>query len=193
MTDSTIFPARGSSKCLAIYSGVSHELVSQRLRAGEIVGCGSSVPALTQADIDQTPRIVAQMGPEPFVQAMLANPDFDIIVGGRSYDPAPYIAWCAYNALVQKVGNMCKILEKAVMGGFAHMGKLLECGAQFATPKSSAALSYIYRDGTFDVIPLEPEAKSIPRSAAAHALYENARPDILKGPGGSHGSYKSRV
>ena len=182
MTD-RIIPSSWKLKVLAIYSGVSHEVVSQRLRAGEIVGCGSSVPALTQADIDQTPRIVAQMGPEPFVQAMLANPDFDIIVGGRSYDPAPYIAWCAYNALVQKAGSI-QDLGKAVMGGFAHMGKLLECGAQFATPKSSAALSYVYQDGTFDVIPLEPGAKSIPRTAAAHALYENARPDILKGPGG---------
>ena len=157
--------------------------MSERLNGGEIVGCGTSVPQLTQKDIDETPRIVAQMGPEPFVQAMVANPGFDIIVGGRSYDPAPYIAWCAYNALGQKSGSI-QDLGKSIMGTFAHMGKLLECGAQFATPKSSAALAYIYRDAKFDVVPLEPQAKSIPRTAAAHALYENARPDILKGPGG---------
>lgn len=157
--------------------------MSERLKNAGIVGCGPSVPQLTQDDIDETPRIVAQMGPEPFVQAMMANPNFDIIVGGRSYDPAPYIAWCAYNALGQKTDSVQDLGNK-VMGSFAHMGKLLECGAQFATPKSSAALGYIYKDATFDVVPLEPQAKSIPRTAAAHALYENARPDILKGPGG---------
>ena len=157
--------------------------MSERLRNAAIVGCGSSVPQLTQDDINVTPTIVAQMGPEPFVQAMMANPDFDIIVGGRSYDPAPYIAWCAYNALGQKTGSVAD-LGKDVMGSFAHMGKLLECGAQFATPKSSAALAYIYKDAAFDVVPLEPHAQAMPRTAAAHALYENARPDMLKGPGG---------
>lgn len=111
---------------ISLYSGIKHEIVSERLKAGEIVGCGSFVPPLTQAAVDKTPRIVAQMGPEPFVQAMTENPDFDIIIGGRGYDPAPYIAWCVYNALKKSGGNIYG-LEKTALGAFAHMGKLLEC------------------------------------------------------------------
>ena len=34
---------------------------------------------------------------EPYVKAMDENPDFDIIIGGRAYDPAPYAAFCLHH------------------------------------------------------------------------------------------------
>lgn len=157
--------------------------MSERLKSGDIVGCGRTVPRLTHKDIEQTVRIVAQMGPEPFVEAMISNPDFDIIIGGRSYDPAPYMAWCAYHALKQKSGSI-HTLGKEAMGAFAHMGKILECGGQCATPKSNAAAAMVYQTGAFDIIPLDPNSKCVPYSVAAHVLYENSRPDVLYGPGG---------
>lgn len=123
------------------------------------------------------------MGPEPYLQAMFENPDFDIIIGGRSYDPSPYIAYAAYNALQKKPGNMYD-LGKDVLGSFTHMGKIMECGGHCATPKSNGAIANIYKNATFDLTPMDPLAKCIPRSVAAHSLYEKPRPDILHGPGG---------
>lgn len=170
-------------KVIAIYAGVSPTRVTERLKSGNIVGCGKSVPELTQKEIDDVPRIVAQMGPEPFLQAMIENPDFNIIIGGRSYDPSPYIAYSAYNALQMKSGDMYS-LGKDVLGSFTHMGKIMECGGHCATPKSNGAIAQIYKNATFDLTPMDPQAKCIPRSVAAHSLYEKSRPDILHGPGG---------
>jgi hypothetical protein len=76
-------------KTITIFAEVSKTLVSERLAGGDITGCGSGVPSMSQADIDDCPRILAQMGREPFVQAMEERPDFNLVIGGRAYDPAP--------------------------------------------------------------------------------------------------------
>src|ERR1700753_968489 len=70
------------------------------------------------------------------------------------------------------------------MGGFYHMGKIMECGALCSTPKSHSALATIYANGVFDVTPLDQKSICTPLSVAAHSLYEKSRPDILHGPGG---------
>ena len=134
--------------------------------------------------LDNAGPIVAQMGHEPFLDAMAAQADFNIIIGGRAYDPSPYIAYCVDQAL-QKPSLPLSSLTSQQLGGFAHMGKIMECGALCGTPKSQSALATVYRDGTFDIVPLSPEAKCSPTSVAAHTLYEKERPDILPGPGGS--------
>lgn len=64
------------------------------------------------------------------------------------------------------------------------MGKIMECGGLCSTPKSHGAVSTVYASGLFDVRPMAPESRCTPGSVAAHTLYENARPDILRGPGG---------
>ncbi|TAQ84352.1 hypothetical protein B7494_g7319 [Chlorociboria aeruginascens] len=170
-------------KVLAIYSGIPKSLVLEKLEDGKITGCGESVPALTTQDVQQTPRIVAQMGPEPFIDAMAANPDFNVIIGGRAYDPSPYIAFCAYHSLKSKHNNIFT-LGSHPLGSFTHMGKIMECGGLCATPKSAGALAYIYKDHSFDITPLDPNARCTPLTVAAHTLYEKSRPDILYGPGG---------
>ena len=170
-------------KVLAIYSGIQKTLVLERLHNGQIVGCGPSVPDLTIEDVKSSPRIVAQMGPEPFVQAMAAHPDFDIIIGGRAYDPSPYVAYCVYNALKIKTMGLSSLGEKQ-LGAFNHMGKILECGGLCTTPKTMGARGTIYKDSSFTITPLDSTAKCIPISVAAHTLYEKSRPDILHGPGG---------
>lgn len=162
---------------------MSHQRVTDRLQAGQIAGCGPAVPHLTQADIDASPRIVAQMGPEPYLDAMFATPDFDVIIGGRAYDPAPFIAFASYHYLKRQSRNMTS-LPREVLGAFGHMGKILECGGQCATPKGPGAAAYLYKDGSFDVVPLNPEAKCFPVTVAAHCLYEKSHPDFLHGPGG---------
>ncbi|KAL7916669.1 hypothetical protein GGI35DRAFT_485779 [Trichoderma velutinum] len=143
-------------KVLAIYSGIDGSTVLERLRTGKISGCGPS---------------------------MSAHPDFDIIIGGRAYDPAPYVAFSAYHAFNQSYRPVLS-LDSHILGGFTHMGKIMECGGLCAIPKSPSSLATIYRDGTFDVKPLLPGAVCTTTSVAAHTLYEKSRPDQLHGPGG---------
>ncbi|KAJ8103698.1 hypothetical protein POJ06DRAFT_6033 [Lipomyces tetrasporus] len=98
-----------SLKMIAIYSGARHELLLEKLAAGKIAGCGPCVPEFTEQDIKQSPCIVGQIGPEPFVQAMNAHPDFDILIAGRAYDPSPYVAFCAFNALRESTGDFSSV------------------------------------------------------------------------------------
>ncbi|KAE9376217.1 hypothetical protein N431DRAFT_333674 [Stipitochalara longipes BDJ] len=180
-----------SLKIVAIYADVSKDLVLQRLVDGMVTGCGKSVPPLTEVAVEQTPTIVAQMGPEPFIQAMSANPDFDIIIGGRAYDPSPYVAFCAFAAMKERNSQLYD-LKNPQVGAFTHMGKIMECGGLCATPKGRGAIASIYRNSTFDIKPLDPVAKCIPLSIAAHSLYEKSRPDLLYGPGGCLDLTKAR-
>lgn len=154
-----------------------------RFHRGEITGCGPVVPPLTVENIETSPTIVAQMGPEPLLQAMTSTPDFDILIAGRAYDPAPFIAYCAFQAMKRSDGTF-ESLGTDILGGFTHMGKIMECGGSCATPKGRGAISTMYTDGTFDIKPTDPKAKCTILSVAAHTLYENTRPDILHGPGG---------
>ncbi|XXH02207.1 hypothetical protein Hte_008575 [Hypoxylon texense] len=172
-----------SFKTIGIFSGIDKQLIKDRLRAGAITGCGACVPPLTEEDIDASIRVVAQMGPEPFIDAMAHNPDFDIIAGGRAYDPAPYVAYCAYLAGVD-MNDWSNPTVQRQIGGFTHMGKILECGGTCAEPKSHGATATVYKDGEFIISPLTPAARCTPVSVAAHTMYEKSRPDILHGPGG---------
>ncbi|KAI1635265.1 hypothetical protein F4809DRAFT_651336 [Biscogniauxia mediterranea] len=172
-----------SLKTVALFSSIEKGIARNRLRAGAVTGCGDCVPDLTEDDIDASAHIVAQMGPEPFVDAMNANPDFDVIVGGRAYDPAPYVGYAAHLAKLPLDDRHSPEVQRQ-LGGFTHMGKIMECGGICATPKSHGAIATVYRDGSFEITPLDPGARCTPLSVAAHTLYEKARPDILYGPGG---------
>lgn len=160
-----------SMNIITIYSEVDKALVKSSFDSGRIEPCGEAVPPLNPAHIDEAPRIVAQMGHEPFLKAMQDHPDFDIIVGGRAYDPSPYAAFCLYNGFSD-------------LGIAYHMGKIMECGALCSSPKSQSALATV-RSDSFDITPLDPVSRCTTVSVAAHTLYEKTRPDILVGPGGS--------
>ncbi|KAF5520581.1 hypothetical protein CGCA056_v008861 [Colletotrichum aenigma] len=173
-----------SFKTISIFSGIDKTIIFDRLKASRITGCGTCVPALTEGDIEATPRVVAQVGPEPFIDAMEADPDFDVIIGGRAYDPAPYVAYSMFQ-LKRRYPNLSEQQLEERHGGFLHMGKIMECGGQCSTPKSHGAVATVYQDGVFDVRPIAAESRCTPLSVAAHSLYENTRPDILRGPGGA--------
>lgn len=83
-------------KVINIYSEIDKDVVRNKLKNGLISPCGGGVPDLVEKDIAGATRIVAQMGLEPYLKAMRENPDFDIILGGRAYDPSPYAAFCAF-------------------------------------------------------------------------------------------------
>lgn len=162
--------AKGYNLKLAkIYANVDKAVVHKALKEGKITPCGA-VPELTADEIDAAVDIVAQMGIEPFLQVMEKYPDYDVIIAGRGYDPACYVAYSVANGITN-------------LGTAFHMGKVMECGAQCGWPKSKEALATIWND-RFEVLPLQPTSKCSPQSLAAHSLYENAQTDLHPGPGG---------
>ncbi|KAH8743372.1 hypothetical protein F5883DRAFT_477159, partial [Diaporthe sp. PMI_573] len=173
-----------SFKTISIFSGIDKSVILERLNAGRLSGCGVCVPELTAKDVTESTRVVAQIGPEPFIDAMQDTPDFNVLIGGRAYDPAPYVAFSMYQLKLQHPELTPGQLESC-HGGFLHMGKIMECGGQCSTPKSQGAVATVYADGAFDVRPIAPSSRCTPLSVAAHVLYENTRPDILRGPGGA--------
>ena len=156
-------------KVASVYSDIDPGIVRARLAEGRISSCASSPPA-TQADVDTSTHIVAQMGMEPILEVLNAHPDVDIIVAGRAFDPAPYAAYCKWWGIDDP-------------GIFWHLGKIMECGANCATPKGRVILATVRAD-SFDLEPMNPVQRCTPLSVAAHTLYEKTRPDLLSGPGG---------
>jgi hypothetical protein len=155
-------------KMAIIWSDVPKDVVLESLRAGKISPLGP-VPELTEQAVFETPHIVTQIGVEPYIRAL--DLDCDVILAGRSYDPA------VFAALPIKLGYD--------PGLSIHCGKILECAAIAATPGSGAycILGTLYQH-EFVLRALSPERKFTVESTAAHSLYEKSDPVILPGPGG---------
>lgn len=152
-----------------IYADIDKNYLINKLHKGKVAPLGP-VPELTEEDVINSTRIVAQMGHEAFVD--LLNKNVDVIIGGRSYDPAMTAAVCV------KYG-----FDKGLA---YHMGKILECGAQCAIPGSpkDCMMGYIHKDN-FVLTPMNPIRKCTTYSVAAHTLYEKTNPMLLPGPGGT--------
>ena len=152
----------------AIYADVPKSVIRKRLQEGRVAPCGP-VQELGEEDVAEAVNIVGQMGVEPFIKALEADPAPDIIVAGRAYDPAPYAALA---------------LRKGVDPGIAwHMGKIMECGGVCAEPKGGVIQARVRQD-SFDLTPISSSRRCTPLSVAAHTLYEKTRADLLAGPGG---------
>lgn len=124
---------------------------------------------LDDATIDQCDRIVAVMGPEPYVAALTAGAD--IVLGGRTTDPAVLAA--------------LPLWRGAAPGPTWHAGKVGECGAQCSVnPAMGAGVLLRIGDDSFEVEPLNVENHCDPHSVSAHMLYENSDPFRLSEPGG---------
>lgn len=155
-------------KLALIHAEIPRDTVKRELAAGRVTPLGPA-PALTAEAVDATSRIVAQMGPEPFVEALGGGAD--VILAGRAYDPS------VFAALPVKLGY-----DKGLS---IHLGKILECAAICATPGSGSDCMFGYiGDDYFRVEPLSPLRKCTTLSVAAHTLYEKTDPYILQGPGG---------
>lgn len=153
-------------KVATIYSDIDKNHIKAKLKAGRVTPLGP-VPPLDEKEIDAATNIVAQMGAEPFLDAMKERPD--VIVAGRAYDPAPTAA----------VG---------LQAGFDpalcwHMGKIMECGAVCAEPNGRNIFGVLHNDH-FELEPLNPAERCTTSSVAAHTLYEKTHPYYLYGPGG---------
>lgn len=151
-----------------IHSELDREKVRESLKQGKINPLGP-VPPLKEEDLEQTVRIVGQMGIEPLVGALERGAG--VVLAGRAYDPSVFAA-----PLVK---------EGFRPGPAIHLGKILECGAIAATPGSgSDCLLGRIGAGYFEVEPLSPARRCTVTSVAAHTLYEKSDPLLLPLPGG---------
>lgn len=155
-------------KLAVIYSELDKKFVIDKFREGKISPLFPA-PEINEKELQQTSRIVAQMGIEPLIKAL--DEGAQVILAGRCYDPAVFAA---------------DAVRKGYNTGLAvHMGKILECGAIAAEPGSGSdsAIGTLLPDG-FIIEPLDPNRRCTVTSVAAHTLYEKTNPLKLPGPGG---------
>ena len=100
---------RLSFKLAIIQSEFDKELVKENLRKGNISPLYPA-PEITGADVDESVHIVAQMGEEPFIEAL--ENGANVILAGRSYDPSVFSALAIKNGFNK--------------GLAIHLGKILE-------------------------------------------------------------------
>jgi hypothetical protein len=156
-------------KMAVIHAELDKKFILEEFRAGRVTPL-EPAPPLTEAEINASTHIVAQMGDEPFIKALDEKPD--VILAGRTYDPVNFAC------LPIKLGY-----DRALA---THLGKILECASICATPGSGSDCMFGYiGDDYFRVEPLNPARKCTTLSVAAHTLYEKTNPYILPGPGGS--------
>jgi hypothetical protein len=141
--------------------------IKERLQARRIRALGR-MAELTEDTVDRASRIVGMMGPEPFMKAL--EDGADVILAGRTSDPAPWAA-CAMHAGLPPAPSW-------------YAGKMLECGATPAVPKGHDCLLVTVREDGVECEPTNPERRCTPLSIANHSLHENASPTHHVEPGG---------
>ncbi|MBN2513094.1 MAG: acyclic terpene utilization AtuA family protein [Sedimentisphaerales bacterium] len=160
---------RLSFKMGIIPADIDKSLVCKSIQENKIHPLCKNKP-LTEQTVEETSYIVAQMGTEPFVEAL--RQDCRVILAGRAYDPAGFAALpvlLGYNPALA-----------------IHLGKILECAAIAAQPGSGADCALgILKENSFVLKPLNMKRSFTRTSVAAHSLYEKSDPYCLPGPGGA--------
>lgn len=160
---------RGKQRKVAtIYAELTKDELHIALSAGKIQTFETG-KQLTADDIDASTHVVAQLGVEPMIAALEADPD--IILCGRAWDPANIAA------LPIKLGYDT--------GLSVHAGKILECGSLAVSPPQGADLIMgRIRANDFIIEPCRDSQRCTVESVAAHTFYEKSDPLHLPGPGG---------
>ncbi|WP_077000482.1 acyclic terpene utilization AtuA family protein [Variovorax sp. KK3] len=134
-------------------------------------GCIDALAPLQTSEptlFDRCDRIVALMGPEPYIAALERGAD--IVLGGRTTDTAVLAA--------------VPLMRGAGAGAAWHAGKTAECGGLCTVrPRDGGVLIRVGKDA-FEVEPLGAGNRCTPSSVSKHMLYENSDPFVLKEPGG---------
>ena len=168
---------------LAVISGeVDKRFITSAIRQGtqirRLVDHPRLSEFLTTKEVEDSARVVAQMGHEPIMKAL--EHDVDGVITGRAMDTALFMA------LPIKRG-----FNKALV---AHMAKVMECGALATVPKDSkdpsknGALNGVFgvlHDDHFLVSPINSKQKCTIASVLAHSFYERADPFVERMPGGA--------
>lgn len=152
-----------------IRSNISKELLHKKLGEGPIESLAPQFGNLTHEMVDASEAIVAQIGPEPFIEAL--KTDAKMIIAGRSIDNAMFAALPIY-----------KGYDEALAW---HMGKTLECAGMVSVP--TGIFNSVYgeiNEDSFTLYPADPKIKCLTESVVSHSLYERDDPYTECVPGG---------
>ena len=151
-----------------IYSDVSKEKVLKALKEGRVKSLDGS-GELKEENVLNSTNIVAQIGIDPFIEAL--EKGAQVVIAGRSYDPNPF--------------SVLPLIKGYDKGLSFHLGKILECGAIASEPGSGRdGLMGVIFDKHFEIFPLNEKRKCTVLSVASHTLYEKSDPYHLYGPDG---------
>lgn len=150
-----------------LYSEQSPSLMADKARAGLVSPLQPMVDAEPEI-FNNCDRIVALMGPEPYIAALEGGAD--IVLGGRTTDTAVLAA--------------VPLMRGAGSGPAWHAAKIAECGGLCTVnTREGGVMMRVGRDA-FEIEPLNSANRCTPRTVSAHMLYENSNPFHLTEPGG---------
>lgn len=153
----------------AIHCEPDREYLKERYRSGKIQALYNA-PEIAEATFDDSDKIVAMAGVEPY-QAALAD-GADVVLCGRSTDAAIFASIPTQRGFAP--------------GPAWHAAKILECSAACVAQRKYADPMFAWvRDDHFVVEPPNPEYRCSPVSVASHTLYENGSPYELVEPSGT--------
>lgn len=155
-------------KLAVIRSEMDKEFIKRAVREKRTRTLGK-LPDLTEEMVDESVRIVGQMGLEPFMTALEGGAE--VVLAGRSCDTAIYTSYAA--------------MRGYDLGLAFHMAKIIECGAQCALPiGANDCILGTLRDDHFELEPMNEEMRVTPNSVAAHMMYEQPDPYLFYEPEG---------
>jgi hypothetical protein len=156
-------------KLAVIHADQSKDYLHQKLKAGRIEPLGP-IAEVTAQTIDESHRVVAMMGVEPFQAALTAGAD--VVLAGRATDASIYSA--------------IPLMRGFDPGLVWHLAKIVECAGAVAVPKTGQdCIVGTLHDDHFLVAPAHPDSRCTRMSIAAHTLYENPSPYHLEEPAGT--------
>ena len=152
-----------------IRSEMDRALLKRAVREGRTRPLGN-LPELNEEMVDESIRVVGQMGLDPFMRALEGGAE--VVLAGRSCDTAIYAAYAAMRGFD--------------LGLAFHMAKIIECGAQCALPiGANDCILGALRGDHFTLEPMNEKMRVTPGSVAAHMMYEQPDPCLFHEPEGT--------
>jgi hypothetical protein len=151
-----------------IYSEQTVDDLATRLANGDIQPLPPA-GELSLSTLERCDHIVGLMGAEPICEVLSAGAD--VVIGGRATDTAVIAAF--------------PVLRGCPPGPTWHAAKIAECGGFCTTNPRSGGVLLTIDDLGFNVEPLDESSACTPQSVAAHMIYENADPFVMREPSGS--------
>ena len=153
-------------KIARIYSQQDREVIKKKFREGKVHALDGA-PEITEKTFDECSTIVALSGAEPFQKALAEGAD--IVIGGRATDTAVIAAY--------------PLMKGCDEASCWHAAKVAECGGVCTSAGLPGCVFIEIDEKGFNVHSVKPGSNVSEYSVAAHLLYENADPIVLKEPG----------
>ena len=156
-------------KMAVIRSEPDRDWLKRRIADGAVEPLGP-IAGLTDETVDESTRIVAMMGVEPFQKALAGGAQ--VVLAGRATDASIYSA--------------IPLMRGHDPGLVWHLAKIIECAGQVITNREGqdCVVGHL-ADDHFIVEPGHGDKQVSRMRIAAHTLYENPSPFRLEEPDGT--------